>query len=65
MLFVMNSHNIIMAVLLWLLGNTGAPSSPKATTKMEYVSPSVSPVSVSSVLLVFPPLSLLLTPANV
>ena len=30
----------------------------------EYVSPSVSPVSVSSVLLVFPPLSLLLTPAD-
>ena len=56
---------MIMSVLLLLpLGSTGSPSVPKATTKMEYASPSVSPVSVSSVLLVVPPLSLLLTPAD-
>lgn len=49
-----------MAVLLCALGRmTGVFSAPNATIKKEYVSPSVSPASVSSVLLVFPPLSVL------
>ena len=64
-MFVINSHNIIIAVLLCPLGTTGAPFSPKPTTKMEYVSPSISPISVSSVMLVFPPLNLELSPAVV
>ena len=55
-----NLLSVTMAVLLCALGSAGAPGAPKATTMMEYVSPSVSSVSVSSVLLVFPPLSLLL-----
>lgn len=58
---IQNLHNAIE--LLWLLGSTGAPSAPNATTKTMYVSSSVSPDSVSSVLLVFPPLSLLLPTA--
>ena len=52
-------QSVIMSVLLWGLGSTGLFSAPKATTKIEYVSPSVSPVSISSVLLVFPPLNVL------
>ena len=57
----MNAHNVITGAMLWGLGNTGAPSSPNATTKIQYGLPSVSsPVSVRLVLLVFPPLNLLL-----
>ena len=37
------------AVLLQVLGSTGSPSAPYPTTKIPY---NVSPVSVSSVLLV-------------
>ena len=40
------------------LGNTGAPSAPKDTTNMKYGTPSVSPVTVIIVLVVFPTLSL-------
>ena len=54
------SHSVIVAVLLCGLGNTGLFFAPNATTNMEYVSPSVRSVNVSSVLLVFPPLSVLL-----
>ena len=38
--------------MLRALGSTGAPSDPNATTKMEYVCPNTSPVSVSSVVVV-------------
>ena len=43
---------MIISVLLWALGSTGTPSGPNATTKMEYVCPNTSPVSVSSVVVV-------------
>ena len=59
-----NSQIESFARLLGGLGSTGSPSAPKETTITMYVSPSVSPVSVRSVLLVVPPLSLLLIPAD-
>ena len=54
-------HSVIIVVLLCGLGSIGVFPAPKDTTKIEYVSPSVSPVSVSSVLLVFPPLTAMLS----
>ena len=56
--YTYNSRNVIVIAVLWALGNTGDPSTPKDTTIMRYVTPSVSPVTVIIVLVVFPALSL-------
>ena len=54
---VANSHNVVSIAVLRALGNTGSPLALKDTTKM-YPTPSVSPVTVIIVLVVFPTLSL-------
>ena len=49
---------VILTILLRALGST-VPSGENATTKIEYVSLTVSPLRISLVLLVLPTLTLL------